>query len=263
MKQRTRVCVLASFLLFAIFANAGARVAAEDTFDFTFSRLDVRPRSGALYRLKLAVSPKFLGIFGDEVKQSKVLRFLRTELSLRNPDVAKIVSSVTEFTSEERAKEILSEVQKKHDKVVENAELQVQLAASEEDWKQLVKTQAGLLDLFLVRDERLCELFAFDESQKEALLASIKRTVNETSEVKPSSNGNSLARDQGALREDRLTLMRPVLTSIQLSLLDECLRLADGFREFEAKRMESPNWLLTDSYLQPKSDFTEQKKQAD
>ncbi|TWU19496.1 hypothetical protein [Allorhodopirellula heiligendammensis] len=233
---RVRLVAGAMFLLLSVSALA-SRTCGEDTFDVAFKQIDEDPRPGPLYRVKLALSPKFISMFGDAQDQSKVLRFVRTRLSLRNPEVAQLASQATPFTSEDEAKVILAKITAKYGKIAEDTELELQVATSAQQWDSLKRAQVGLLGPLFVSDKQLVEFFELTEDQEKSL----REIASELNAVQQGVESADAARSRQEI--ESLERMKAIFDDKQNALLQRCLVESRELAEYEEQRMSAPDWL--------------------
>ncbi len=226
----------AMFLVVSV-SELSPKTWCEDIFDVVFKQVDKNPQPGPLYRVKLALSPKFVSMFGDEQEQSRVLRFARTRLSLRNPEVAQIASLASETTSEEKAKELLAKITAKYNKILQDTELELQTATSEQQWDALRRVQVGLLGPLFVLDKQLVEFFELTDEQQESLREILAEFRSLTAEADDAGAAQLQQRDRA------LDRMKALFDDKQRALLERCLVASRELVEYEELRMNSPEWL--------------------
>lgn len=234
-----RVIAVTIFLVVSV-SGLSASTSGEDIFDVAFKQVDKNPQPGSLYRVKLALSPKFVSMFGDEKEQSRVLRFVRTRLSLRNPEVAQIASLANQTTSEEKAKKILARITAKYGKIAEDTELELRLATSNHKWDALKRVQVGLLGPSFVLDKQLVEFFELTDDQQESL----RKISSEFRSSIADDDGTS----QSQKKDEAFDRIKVLFDDKQKTLLESCLGASRELIEYEELRMNAPEWLINRSF---------------
>ncbi len=202
------------------------------------TRYDESPMPGAYYRIRLMLSPQFIGMFGDPKTQLHVSVAVTERLSVRNSEMAKLVKDVGPQTSEEEAQKLFKVVADRYRKIVNDAELELKNYITPTEYEKIVLVQLGLLGPGGLADEAARKLLKINDDQLEAMQPQLKelRLLAQTS---VRTGDEVAARTAATRRASAEKAILKALNTTQENVYKQACEQAKVFRQKEAERIES------------------------
>lgn len=182
---------------------------------------------GVYFRVTLMLSPKFAHFFGDAKEQIYVRSLAMQRMSLRQDDLAELVSNVTPATSEAEAEEIFKNVRRIYVRNLEDTELELRTALNEAEYNQILTLQLGLCGIAGFSDPEIRDWLGVNDEQKLEISKVEKKTAANQAK-------GELNKGDRVLEIEVQTDMQRILTASQFLTYKQAMIAGEAFREKEA-----------------------------
>lgn len=194
----------------------------------------VAPKSGASFRLKLAISRPLTSLFDTRLEQKRLAESIEKATSIRNERFAPILAKSNDEVSEEKAEKILKEVRNELSEAFDQVEAELEAIVGPEKYEVVHQTQLGLMGVRGLNDPEHAKRLGLDAVQAERIGNEIKRT--DRARQSYTQNEKALEHSaEGKSSDVKISELETSLRSDALAILSDTQRLTFLDAEKRAK----------------------------